>query len=624
MVWADLTPASWQIVYTYSDDQGQNWTAGNVLTVADEGPRCWPPHIAVGPGGDVYVAYHSQTGFLEPSLRVPDGVSGQIVLHHSANGGVNFNPRTFPYPPGLADMTWNVQHLANGVIPGATFWLQGSSQPWILPDPIVNGRVFVVANDDPDNNVDVGDAADVFIVTSNDFGANWSAPTRVDSGIAGSFQVMPTAAIDNITGAIAVSYYDNRTFTDADSDGNFELDLIATYSFDAGVTWQPEVDVNDGLLDPQLSNSCRFCCCGPGDPCCGQPQTLRIGEYNGIAYGACIAHFVWADNACSGGALDTWYDRDEEGGGDLTPPDITCPAHIQIGCNDPTDPSFTGEATATDNCDPNPDIVFVDVNLPGNCPPGTTIGTIQRTWSATDAAGNIDTCVQNISIVDADPPVITVPDPIIVECNSPGGVSINDPQIQAWLAQASAVDECSDTTLTNNAPQLFPVGCNGGQTTVVIFTGTDECGNSDFALSSVTVVDTTPPAVSCSVQITSLWSPNHAMIDVGWTSQVTDACDSNPTMVITVTSDEDPMAASGAGGGIHCPDAIINADGSILLRVERSGGGDGRVYRITITATDSCGNVGVCSKDVLVPQHVGQTRIDSGQNYNATICIPQN
>jgi len=266
--------------------------------------------------------------------------------------------------------------------------------------------------------------------------------------------------------------------------------------------------------------------------------------------------------------------------------------------------------------------VFVDVNLPGNCPPGVVIGTIQRTWSATDAAGNIDTCVQNISIVDADPPVITVPDPIIVECNSPGGVSINDPQIQAWLAQASAVDECSDATLVNNAPLLFPSGCNGGQTTMVIFTGTDECGNSDFAISSVTVQDTTAPAVSCSVQITSLWSPNHAMIDVGWTSQVTDACDSNPTIVVTVTSDEDPMAASGAGGGIHCPDAIINQDGSILLRVERSGGGDGRVYRITITATDSCGNVGACSQDVLVPRNVGQTRIDSGQNYDATICTP--
>ena len=124
--------------------------------------------MAVGPGGDAYVAFHSQPGFLDAGLRVPDGVSGFIALPHSNDGGASWQQRTAPFGPGDADMTWNVQNAANGVIPGATFWLQGSSQPWILPDPFQAGRLWVVANDDPDDDVDTGDAADVFIVRSDD------------------------------------------------------------------------------------------------------------------------------------------------------------------------------------------------------------------------------------------------------------------------------------------------------------------------------------------------------------------------------------------------------------------------------------------------------------------------
>lgn len=107
-------------------------------------------------------------------------------------------------------MTWNVQHLANGVIPGATYWLIGSVQPWILADPFVPGRIYVVCNDDPDDDVDSGDAADVVFTRSNDFGATWSAPVKIDDAPAGTLTVLPTAAIDPTSGAIGVMWYDAR------------------------------------------------------------------------------------------------------------------------------------------------------------------------------------------------------------------------------------------------------------------------------------------------------------------------------------------------------------------------------------------------------------------------------
>jgi len=621
VVWADLDQTPWQIQFSFSSDQGQTWSAAQQLSIPAEGNRVWPPHVAVAPAGDVYVAYHSQPTILEVDpmnfcAACPDGTSGQIVMHHSADGGANFNPRAFPFPAGQCDMTWNVQHLVNGVIPGATFWLQGSVQPWILPDPFVAGRVHVVTNDDPDNDVNNGDAADVFITTSGDFGQTWTPPNQVDSGPVGTFQVMPTAAIDPISGAIAVTYYSNSAQSDADNDGNFDLDLLATYSFDGGVTWQPEVDINDGLFDPQGSTSCRFSCGGVG------PQTIRIGEYNGVAFGECTAYMVWADNqVCgSGGSqLDTFFDRDPAAGGDLTPPVIVCPPDLDISCTDSTDPSFTGMATANDVCDLDPVIAFLDSELPGNCPDGNILYQIQRTWRATDAAGNLATCEQVISIVDNDPPVVTVPPPILLECNEHGGVSVDDPAVQAWLATATAVDVCTDATLIHDAPLLFPSGCGPGQTTIVTFTGTDECGNSASEQSSVTVTDTTPPDVIASVELSSLWPPNHKFVDVGLSYTATDICDPDPAVEITVSSDEHPAAELGSGGPIHCPDAIVDGE-SVSLSAERSGPGDGRVYRITVTATDNCGNVGAASVDVEVRHSPKKPAVDSGQDHDATVC----
>ncbi len=71
------------------------------------------------------------------------------------------------------------------------------------------------------------------------------------------------------------------------------------------------------------------------------------------------------------------------------------------------------------------------------------------------------------------------------------------------------------------------------------------------------------------------------------------------------------------------PDAFIlrDLDGvfqGILLRAERSTRGDGRVYEITVRATDECGNVGECSANVSVSPANVQPATDSGQFYDAT------
>ena len=91
---------------------------------------------------------------------------------------------------------------------------------------------------------------------------------------------------------------------------------------------------------------------------------------------------------------------------DTTPPTISCPPDKQLQCGDSTAPSNTGMATATDNCDTNVTVSYTDAATPANCTgkPG-----IDRTWKATDACGNVATCVQHITFVDTTAPVITCP-----------------------------------------------------------------------------------------------------------------------------------------------------------------------------------------------------------------------
>jgi len=90
-----------------------------------------------------------------------------------------------------------------------------------------------------------------------------------------------------------------------------------------------------------------------------------------------------------------------------------------------------------------------------------------------------------------------------------------------------------------------------------------------------------------------------------------------------VSSDEHPALGTGSGGPRHCPDALIDPEtGAVSLRAERSGAGDGRVYVITVTVSDACGNVSTCEASVGVPKSKkpGDAASDSGQTYDATDC----
>jgi hypothetical protein len=203
--------------------------------------------------------------------------------------------------------------------------------------------------------------------------------------------------------------------------------------------------------------------------------------------------------------------------------------------------------------------------------------------------------------------------------NSPPVAKCKDITVSAGAsctAMASINDGSFDPdndsiTVSQSPPGPYPLGM-----TSVTLTVTDDKGASSFCTAKVTVVDTTAPVLNCSISTSILWSPNHNLVNVGLSAGATDNCTSGPNITVQVFGDEDDEEPT--GDGTHSPDAKSIGLGSLRLRSERKGDGDGRVYLIVTKATDAAGNVSFCVKTVVVPHGQSQASIDSVNAQAAT------
>jgi uncharacterized UPF0146 family protein len=109
---------------------------------------------------------------------------------------------------------------------------------------------------------------------------------------------------------------------------------------------------------------------------------------------------------------------------------------------------------------------------------------------------------------------------------------------------------------------------------------TDAVGLSAAATTRITVGDTTPPTSTVSLSPNVLWPPNHKLVGITTTPQVSDTCDPNPTVALgSIESNEplDPGGIQAVGGG---PVPFGTDVRSFQLRAERLGRGNGRVYTV--------------------------------------------
>src|SRR5690606_14872776 len=188
-------------------------------------------------------------------------------------------------------------------------------------------------------------------------------------------------------------------------------------------------------------------------------------------------------------------------------------------------------------------------------------------------------CTQTITVDDTTPPAITCPPTLTLECIGEANYSATNPQIAAWLASATATDNCGPAPVTNNFNvNNYSDGCGSSGIQVVTFTATDACGLSSTCTAEIRIIDTAPPEVICPPDLTiacntaaDLSVPANTTI-AAWLENISvlENCGS-----ATVTSDYDPMGFSDGCG----------ATGS---------------QAVTWTVMDDCGMTGTCTATITI------------------------
>ena len=242
-----------------------------------------------------------------------------------------------------------------------------------------------------------------------------------------------------------------------------------------------------------------------------------------------------------------------------------------------------GTATASDNC---PGVTWARSGVPGgNVFP---LGNTTVTYTATDKSGNQASDTQVVTVVDNTPPVVTPPGPVTLY-TGPGATScsVTVTNLNATFGTGSATDNCAGVGAVSRSGvpsgNIFPVG-----QTILTYSATDAHGNTGTATQTVTVIDNTPPVISCPANITL-----------------------------------EPSCPTGAIATYATPTATDNCGVQSVVR--SAGLASGSVFPIgtstvTHTATDIYGNTSSCSftVTVLTPQAVVQNLINSVQASSLT------
>ncbi len=308
------------------------------------------------------------------------------------------------------------------------------------------------------------------------------------------------------------------------------------------------------------------------DACDPAPSlALSQVETPGPCAGSRTVTRTWtATDACGNAATATQVVTFVDG---VAPVLSGVPGDVTATCEAPPAPLVS----ATDACDPAPTVSLVEQRFAGPC---LDEFVVERTWTATDACGNVAVARQTVTVRDDGPPVIVGPPDVTVECDA---VPPAEPLV--------ATDGCDPAPVVTFAETRRDGRCPSEYDLIRTWTATDRCGNATTVTQRVRVVDTTPPVISGDERL-CLWSPNH------WTAcfsprdfhpEVRDACGGEVTWRFAGCASDQPEDA--LGDGAFAPDCFVSEDGSFCVRSERQGMvAAGRRYGVLAVATDACGN----------------------------------
>jgi hypothetical protein len=234
--------------------------------------NCTYGDVAIGPNGQVMqVCTLTESGQgggklfvnVDPDGLGPAGFGDRVFVTDTHVGGFDF---IAPQPDRSVDAE-----------PGLAWDRTGGPHA---------GRVYLVYTHEVRNEKD---DTDVEVRHSDDGGATWSAPVRVNDDATTNSQFLPKISLDPTTGKIAVVWYDSRADLGAggpgDTDGvpDDDAQLWGAFSSD-GQTFSPNVQISAGTSNSQDAQN-----------------RIDYGDYTGLSFFGGIAHPAWADNSNSTG-----------------------------------------------------------------------------------------------------------------------------------------------------------------------------------------------------------------------------------------------------------------------------------------------------------------------------------
>jgi|GEM_PF-1126291 len=359
------------------------------------------------------------------------------------------------------------------------------------------------------------------------------------------------------------------TYTYTDCKGN---DSIYIYTYTIDVTSGPLVPANSGSIVECVADATQ-----PNIPVvtdiCGNNMSPIITESEDPGCeGEKIYTFTYTD--CSGNVSEYIYTYEVK---DTTRPVLILPDNVSAECSGDLTPISFGEATAIDNCDPNPIVTFIDETTEGACAGSFSI---TRTWTAIDACGNSVSANQVISASDITPPEFDqteLPRDIVVACDA-------IPEADTL----TATDNCGDAIVTVEDEKITGT-CPNNYNIERSYIATDECGTTTIHLQTIRVQDITPPTF-----VETL--PNINIVV---------QCDNIPDAEILTATD-------------NCGDAVVS------VRDVRTNGDCPNNYNIARTwvATDACGLTTAHTQNIIVqdttpPEFVETLPTDTTVECNA-------
>lgn len=202
---------------------------------------------------------------------------------------------------------------------------------------------------------------------------------------------------------------------------------------------------------------------------------------------------------------------------------------------------------------------------------------------------------------------------IAVALSGGGLTTVNGTQLEQPPSQPNGGG--FNSSMSTNTVLLGAPLADGSSINLQLLFGVQQDGNANFcavietlpfSTSSVLCFsnDTTPPTLTSALAITSLSPPNSNLVNVGLSASANEPA----TFSVNVFGDEDDQTpTSNSPFTVHSPDAKNIAVGTLRLRSERMDSGDGRVYLVVVTATDTAGNSSKACHTVTVARNKNGT-----------------